>query len=149
MKNILKLKNQRWDTYSMKNKVAIVAANYYENITNDLIDGVKNNINSSFDTNTYLVDGAWEIIYKINDLSLNESIDKFIAIGVIVKGDTDHYEYISKGVIDGLINLTIKNNIYIANCVLNVLNIDQAIARTIGEKNKGLEAASALNNLFV
>ena len=133
----------------MKNKVAIVAANYYENITNDLVDGVKNNLNVSFDTNTYLVDGAWEIIYKINDLSLNDSIDKFVAIGVIIKGDTDHYEYISKGVVDGLINLTIKNNIYIANCVLNVLNMDQAIARTKGTKNKGIEAASALNNLFV
>ena len=149
MKNILKLKNQKWDTYSMKNKVAIVAANYYENITNDLVDGVKNNLNESFNTSTYLVDGAWEIIYKINDLSENDSIDKFVAIGVIIKGDTDHYEYISKGVVDGLINLTIKNNIYIANCVLNVLNIDQAIARTKGDKNKGSEAASALNNLFV
>ena len=96
-----------------------------------------------------MVDGAWEIIYKINDLSENDSIDKFVAIGVIIKGDTDHYEYISKGVVDGLINLTIKNNIYIANCVLNVLNIDQAIARTKGDKNKGIEAALALNNLFV
>ena len=133
----------------MKNKVAIVAANYYENITNDLVDGVKNNLNESFNTSTYLVDGAWEIIYKINDLSENDSIDKFVAIGVIIKGDTDHYEYISKGVVDGLINLTIKNNIYIANCVLNVLNIDQAIARTKGDKNKGIEAASALNTLFV
>ena len=133
----------------MKNKVAIVAANYYENITNDLVDGVKNNLNESFNTSTYLVDGAWEIIYKINDLSENDSIDKFVAIGVIIKGDTDHYEYISKGVVDGLINLTIKNNIYIANCVLNVFNIDQAIARTKGDKNKGIEAASALNNLFV
>ena len=133
----------------MKNKVAIVAANYYENITNDLVDGVKNNLNESFDTSTYFVDGAWEIIYKINDLSENDSIDKFVAIGVIIKGDTDHYEYISKGVVDGLINLTIKKNIYIANCVLNVLNIDQAIARTKGDKNKGIEAASALNNLFV
>jgi len=133
----------------MKNKVGIVAANYYENITNDLVDGVKNNLNESFDTSTYFVDGAWEIIYKINDLSENDSIDKFVAIGVIIKGDTDHYEYISKGVVDGLINLTIKNNIYIANCVLNVLNMDQAIARTKGDKNKGIEAASALNNLFV
>ena len=133
----------------MKSKVAIVAANYYENITNDLVDGFKNNLNKSFDTSTYFVDGAWEIIYKINDLSENDSIDKFVAIGVIIKGDTDHYEYISKGVVDGLINLTIKNNIYIANCVLNVLNIDQAIARTKGDKNKGIEAASALNNLFV
>ena len=133
----------------MKNKVAIVAANYYENITNDLVDGVKNNLNESFDTSTFFVDGAWEIIYKINDLSENDSIDKFVAIGVIIKGDTDHYEYISKGVVDGLINLTIKNNIYIANCVLNVLCMDQAIARTKGSKNKGIEAASALNNLFV
>ena len=133
----------------MKSKVAIVAANYYENITNDLVDGFKNNLNKSFDTSTYFVDGAWEIIYKINDLSVNESIEKFVAIGVIIKGDTDHYEYISKGVVDGLINLTIKNNIYIANCVLNVLNMDQAIARTKGTKNKGIEAASALNNLFI
>ena len=133
----------------MKNKVAIVAANYYENITNDLVEGVLNNLNKKFETNTYFVDGAWEIIYKINDLSENDSIDKFVAIGVIIKGDTDHYEYISKGVVDGLINLTIKNNIYIANCVLNVLNIDQAIARTKGDKNKGIEAALALNNLFV
>ena len=133
----------------MKNKVAIVAANYYENITNDLVDGVKNNLNETFDTSTYFVDGAWEIIYKINELSENDSIDKFVAIGVIIKGDTDHYEYISKGVVDGLINLTIKNNIYIANCVLNVLNMDQAIARTKGTKNKGIEAASALNNLFI
>ncbi|MDA9728518.1 6,7-dimethyl-8-ribityllumazine synthase [Acidimicrobiaceae bacterium] len=133
----------------MKSKVAIVAANYYENITSDLVDGVKNNLNKSFDSSTYFVDGAWEIIYKINDLSVNESIDKFVAIGVIIKGDTDHYEYISKGVVDGLVNLTIKNNIYIANCVLNVLNMDQAIARTKGTKNKGIEAASALNNLFV
>ena len=70
----------------MKNKVAIVAANYYENITNDLVDGVKNNLNESFDTSTYFVDGAWEIIYKINDLSENDSIDKFVAIGVIIKG---------------------------------------------------------------
>ena len=133
----------------MKNKVGIVAANYYKNITDELINGVENNLDESFDKSIFIVDGAWEIIYKINDLSINESIDKFVAIGVIVKGDTDHYEYISKGVVDGLINLTIKKNIYIANCVLNVLSIDQAIVRTKGDKNKGLEAATALNNLFV
>ena len=133
----------------MENKVAIVAANYYEDITNGLIDGVMNELDSSFETNVYKVDGAWEIIYKINDLSTNYNIDKFIAIGVIIKGETDHYEYISNGVTDGLINLTIHNNVYIANCVLNVLNLDQAKARISGIKNKGSEAAIALNNLFI
>lgn len=133
----------------MKNKVALVAANYYEDITYGLIDGVKNELDPSFDICEYKVDGAWELIYKINQLSSNDSIDKFIAIGVIVKGDTDHYEYISNGVVDGLINLTIHNNIYIANCVLNVLNLDQAEARIKENKNKGSEAAIALNNLFI
>ena len=133
----------------MKNKVALVAANYYEVITNGLIDGVKNELDPSFEICEYKVEGAWELIYKINQLSSNENIDKFIAIGVIVKGDTDHYEYISNGVVDGLINLTIHNNIYIANCVLNVLNLDQAEARIKENKNKGSEAAIALNNLFI
>jgi 6,7-dimethyl-8-ribityllumazine synthase len=133
----------------MKNKVALVAANYYEDVTNGLIDGVKNELNPSFEICEYKVEGAWELIYKINQLSTKEDIDKFIAIGVIVKGDTDHYEYISNGVVDGLINLTIHNNIYIANCVLNVLNLDQAKARISETKNKGSEAASALNNLFL
>jgi len=133
----------------MKNKVALVAANYYEVITNGLIDGVKNELDPSFEICEYKVEGAWELIYKINQLSSNENIDKFIAIGVIVKGDTDHYEYISNGVVDGLINLTIHNNIYIANCVLNVLNLDQAEARIQENKNKGSEAAIALNNLFI
>jgi 6,7-dimethyl-8-ribityllumazine synthase len=133
----------------MKNKVALVAANYYEDITYGLIDGVKNELDPSFDICEYKVDGAWELIYKINQLSNNDNIDKFIAIGVIVKGDTDHYEYISNGVVDGLINLTIHNNIYIANCVLNVLNLDQAEDRIKENKNKGSEAAIALNNLFI
>ena len=130
-------------------KVAIVAANYYEDITNGLIDGVKSNLDPSFELNVYKVDGAWELIYKINQLSTTDNIDKFVAIGVIVKGDTDHYEYISNGVVDGLINLTIHNNIYIANCVLNVLNLNQAKARISENNNKGSEAASALNNLFL
>tara|TARA_Y100001958_G_C21073482_1_gene432215 strand:- start:49 stop:459 length:411 start_codon:yes stop_codon:yes gene_type:complete len=135
--------------FLMMNKVAIVAANYYKDIIDTLVDGVKNNIHESFDTSVIMVDGAWELIYKINNLSINEGIDKFVAIGVIVKGETDHYEYISRGVVDGLKDLTIKNNIYIANCVLNVLSIDQAVERSTGQKNKGIEAAFALNNLFV
>ena len=133
----------------MKNRVAVVAASYYKDITNGLIDGVHNTLDSSFDATVYKVDGAWELIYKINQLSLTEEIDKFIAIGVIVKGETDHYEYISNGVVDGLINLTVNNNIYIANCVLNVLNLEQANARISKNKNKGSEAATALNNLFL
>ena len=60
----------------MMSKVAIVASNYYEDITNGLIDGVKSKLDSSFETNVYKVDGAWELIYKINQLSTTDNIDK-------------------------------------------------------------------------
>ena len=91
--------------------------------------------------------GAWEIVHKIN--SLTDKYDKFVAIGAIIKGGTDHYEYISQGVIDGLIKLTIDKNIYIANCVLNVHDVNDAYDRSKEDaNNKGSQAAFAINNLF-
>ena len=70
-------------------------------------------------------------------------------MGAIVKGETDHYEYISSGVTNGLINLTISKNVYISNCVLNVHKIEHAKDRSSNDnKNKGSESANALNNLF-
>ena len=46
-------------------------------------------------------------------------------------------------------HLTTTKNVYISNCVLNVLNIDQATERAGSENNKGAESAQALNNLFI
>ena len=131
----------------MKNKIAIVYSNYYKDVTNGLIDGFNKTIDSSFDCEQFQVNGSWEIIYKIN--SLIGEYDKFVAIGVIVKGETDHYEYLSSSVTNQLLNLTISKNIYISNCVLNVLNIDQAINRSEEQNNKGSESAEAINNLFI
>ena len=131
----------------MKSNVAIVVSDYYEDISNGLVDGFTNSLDSKFTIDTYKVTGAWEIIHKIN--TLTDKYDKFIAIGAIVKGGTDHYEYISQGVIDGLIKLMIDKNIYIANCVLNVHDIKDAYKRSKeGDNNKGSQAASAINNLF-
>ena len=132
---------------SMKSNVAIVVSDYYEDISSGLVDGFTNSLDPKFTIDTHNVTGAWEIIHKIN--SLTDKYDKFVAIGAIIKGGTDHYEYISQGVIDGLIKLTIEKNIYIANCVLNVHDVNDAY--DISKKdanNKGSQAAFAINNLF-
>ena len=113
---------------SMKSNVAIVVSDYYEDISSGLVDGFTNSLDPKFTIDTHNVTGAWEIIHKIN--SLTDKYDKFVAIGAIIKGGTDHYEYISQGVIDGLIKLTIDKNIYIANCVLNVHDINDAYDRS-------------------
>ncbi len=132
---------------SMKSNVAIIVSDYYEDISNGLVDGFTNSLDSKFTIDIHKVTGAWEIIHKINTLA--EKYDKFVAIGAIIKGGTDHYEYISQGVIDGLIKLTIDKNIYIANCVLNVHDLNDAYERSKEDaKNKGSQAAYAINNLF-
>ena len=131
----------------MKNKIAVVISDYYKEITNGLTDGFNSEINKNFEVSLYYVTGAWEILYKIN--SLTKHYDKFVAVGAIVKGETDHYDYISSGVTNGLVNLTINKSIYISNCVLNVHNIQDAIERSNNDtKNKGAESAKAINNLF-
>ena len=131
----------------MKNNVAVVISDYYEDISNGLIDGFTNSLDPKFTIDTHKVTGAWEIVHKIN--SLTDKYDKFVAIGAIIKGGTDHYEYISQGVIDGLIKLTIDKNIYIANCVLNVHDVNDAYDRSNEDaNNKGSQAAFAINNLF-
>ena len=132
---------------SMKSNVAIVVSDYYEDISSGLVDGFTNSLDPKFTIDTHNVTGAWEIIHKIN--SLTDKYDKFVAIGAIIKGGTDHYEYISQGVIDGLIKLTIEKNIYIANCVLNVHDVNDAYYRSKEDSNnKGSQAAFAINNLF-
>ena len=132
---------------SMKSNVAIVVSDYYEDISSGLVDGFTNSLDPKFTIDTHNVTGAWEIVHKIN--SLTDKYDKFVAIGAIIKGGTDHYEYISQGVIDGLIKLTIDKNIYIANCVLNVHDVNDAYDRSKeDDNNKGSQAAFAINNLF-
>ena len=131
----------------MKSNVAIVVSDYYEDISSGLVDGFTNSLDPKFTIDTHNVTGAWEIVHKIN--SLTDKYDKFVAIGAIIKGGTDHYEYISQGVIDGLIKLTIDKNIYIANCVLNVHDVNDAYDRSKeDDNNKGSQAAFAINNLF-
>ena len=128
------------------NKVAVVYSSYYTDVIQGLLEGIKNTIDESFNVDYFKVPGSWDIIYKTNTLSKEYKI--FIAVGVICKGDTDHYEYISNSVANGLLNLTINKNLYIANCILNVHNLDQANKRATQELNKGSEAANAINLLF-
>ena len=130
----------------MKNKIAIVHSDYYQDISKSLVSGFKKSINDSFQCDTYNVGGSWELIYKIN--SLIGEYDIFVAIGVIVKGETDHYEYLSSSIANALLSMTITKDVYISNCVLNVQTLEQAKKRATDDKNKGSESAYAINNLF-
>ena len=131
----------------MKNKIAIVYSDYYQDISESLVNGFKKSIDDSFQCDEFNVGGSWELVHKIN--TLIKEYDKFVAIGVIVKGETDHYEYLSSSIANALLSMTITKNIYISNCVLNVQTLQQAENRSTDSKNKGSDSAKAINNLFL
>jgi 6,7-dimethyl-8-ribityllumazine synthase len=69
-----------------------------------------------------------------------KKFDGFIAIGLIIKGETPNFNFISSAITNGLMQISILNKKPIGNAILTCLNQRQARARTI----KGFEAAVAV-----
>ena len=123
--------------------IKVVFSNYYPEITSPIIESIRNQLSEANDliSNTVFteVSGVWEIPYTIN--SSASDIKYFIAVGAVIKGETDHYEYISDSVSNALMNITVNKDVYISNCILNLHNEAQGKTRSI---TKGVEAVNAL-----
>jgi len=126
-------------------KFGIVVSNWNKNITNNLYDGAfdtllkygakENNIKK------LEVPGSFELVYGCKKMQ-NENLDVIIAIGCVIKGETDHYDYICSSVSNGITQLNIINDTPIVFCVLTDHNIEQSISRSGGKHgNKGVESA--------
>ncbi len=84
------------------------------------------------------VNGAFEIPVTI---ARNiKKFDGFIALGIIIKGETPNFDFISQAITNGLINLSILNKKPIGNGLITCFNNNQAIER----KDNGKEAAEAV-----
>ena len=70
-------------------------------------------------------------------------MNSVIALGAIIKGETDHADLVGSSVTTSLQNLALANNIPIIHEVLLTENREQAVERCQGAKNRGLEAAKA------
>ena len=134
----------------MKKKVLIVIANYYGHISTSLNTDAQMALN--YAKIKYIikeVPGVFEIPVVI---SRNiKKYDGFIALGCVIKGETPHFDYISKTTFDGLMKLSIENKKPIGNGIITALNKDQACARCGSydvedhiKKGKGEEAANAV-----
>ena len=136
----------------MKKKILIVIANYYTHISTSLSTDAQ--ITLDFAKIKYSVKevlGVFEIPVVISKNI--KKYDGFIALGCVIKGQTPHFDYISKTTFDGLMKLSIENKKPIGNGIITALNIEQAYARMGGadhqkklskKKGKGEEAAKAV-----
>src|SRR6187397_712414 len=67
--------------------------------------------------------------------------DGFVALGCVVKGETDHYDYICSETMAGLMHVALQYGIALGTGVLTVHTVEQAMARSgPGRHNKGAEA---------
>tara|TARA_B000000475_G_C15665490_1_gene311711 strand:+ start:54 stop:440 length:387 start_codon:yes stop_codon:yes gene_type:complete len=122
----------------VKKKILIVVASYYENIAKSLLKSAKNKIKNKCSIKVINVPGAFEIPVTISK-NLNK-FNGFIALGCVIKGQTPHFDFISKATTDSLMTLSITSKKPIGNGVITCLNKKQALVRG----KKGSEAAEAV-----
>ncbi len=126
-----------------KRKILIVIADYYSGISSSLLDSAKKTLIKPFKLRVITVPGVFEIPVIISKNI--KKFDAFIALGCVIKGETPHFDFISKASIEAIMNLSVENKKLIANGIITCLNMKQAIAR---KNNKGVEAANAVNSFF-
>ncbi|MGE4408953.1 MAG: 6,7-dimethyl-8-ribityllumazine synthase [Sphingobium sp.] len=125
-------------------KFLIVEARFYDHLNDLLIAGARAAIEGAgHECDVLTVPGALEIPGAVALAAESELYDAFVAIGVVIRGETYHFEVVSNESARGLMALTM-DGIPIGNGILTVENEAQALTRARpDEKDKGGEAAKA------
>ena len=154
-------------------KIFIIQANFYQDISQLLLEGAEDAITKAKITNNCNIDfevitvaGALEIPASIamiaNSIAKNYSNNLkaitnigFVALGCVIRGETSHYDIVCNESARGLNDLAVNNLLPIANGIITVENKQQALARASkNQKNKGGFAVDAcikminLKNLY-
>jgi 6,7-dimethyl-8-ribityllumazine synthase len=125
----------------------IVASRFNGQYVDGLIDHVTNELRALAPAGTILlhrVPGSFEIPVVAREVAIQNKADAIIACGVILQGETDHAQNLSRSVTDALQRIAIEHGVPVINAVLSFDNEDQARARCLENKiNRGTEAARA------
>ncbi len=126
----------------MKNKVLIIQANYYKDISTALLKSAKNELKNFAKIKIISVPGVFEIPVVISKNL--KKYDGFVALGCVIKGQTPHFDFISKSTTDAIMNISVESKKPVGNGIITCLNKNQAIARG----KKGREAANAVKTIL-
>jgi len=142
-----KIPPKRSRIVAAKRTYTIVASRFNSVYVQGLVDHVSNQImtdNSSAMINLHEVPGAFEIPIVVREIAKQQKPDVIIAVGVIIKGKTDHAEHLARTVIDGLQRIALESGVPVINVVLSMKNEAQARERCLEDEiNRGTEAAHA------
>jgi len=133
-------------------KVAIISSSWHVDICNDLIAGAKRALEQAQvgTVDVQYVPGSFEIPLAAQ-YAFDAGYDAVVAVGLVLKGETPHFEYVCQGVTQGIIDVSLKYGKPIGYGVLMCNDLDQAIARSgvAGSKeDKGFDSAVAALELL-
>lgn len=126
-------------------RIGIVAAIWNQSITDRLVEGATKRLEelSAAEVTILRVPGALELPLAARKLAESGN-DAVIAIGAVVKGETDHYEIVVRESARGVSRVALDTGVPVANAILAVHDYELALERAgVGEANKGVEAADA------
>lgn len=126
----------------------IVVSEWNPEITQNLYEGaletfLKHGANAENIT-AIKVPGSFELVYGCKQLLSNKNLDAVLAIGNVIKGETEHFTFVCDGVTQGIKDLNLQFDTPTIFCVLTDHNKQQSIDRSGGKHgNKGVECAVA------
>ncbi|MDJ0394888.1 6,7-dimethyl-8-ribityllumazine synthase [Rhodococcus sp. G-MC3] len=127
-------------------KVAIVAGQWHRTISEALLDGARKKVAEAgiIDVTVVRVAGAIELPVVAQTLARNH--DAVIALGVVIRGGTPHFEYVCDAVTAGLTRVSLDEGTPVTNGVLTTDDEQQALDRSGlpgSKEDKGAQAAAA------
>jgi 6,7-dimethyl-8-ribityllumazine synthase len=129
-------------------KGAIVYGGWYPLIGERLLDGAIEEFEKSGgdpkDISLIEVPGSFELPMALQALSKKGGFDFLVALGIVIRGETAHFDYVCTEASRGCSRVMLDSEIPVGFGLLTVENSEQAMVRAGGRKgNKGAEAMSA------
>ena len=126
-------------------RIAVVASRFNQDMMDamlaDCLAALKSCNVAEQDVTTLRVPGSFELPVAASTLAARGDLDAIICLGILIKGDTRHDQYIADAVAHGLTRVSLDHALPIAFGVLTTENKEQAEIRALGEQKKGWEAA--------
>ncbi|MGV3632510.1 MAG: 6,7-dimethyl-8-ribityllumazine synthase [Bacteroidota bacterium] len=129
-------------------KVGIVVSEWNDTITLKLLEGAKQTLldNGVPEANILVrfVPGAFELPLGAQFMLDNTDVDGVIVIGVVIQGETRHFDFVCQGATEGIMRVNLEYNSPVSFCLLTDNDMQQSIDRAGGKHgNKGVECAVA------
>lgn len=127
-------------------RVGVVWSRFHEDVTKRLLEGALRGLADCGVSKRHIsvvsVPGAFEIPTAVGWLAGSGSVDALVAVGAVIRGETDHYSFVASAAQQGALEVALSTGIPVTFGVLTTHTLDQALMRA-GEDstNKGYEAA--------